>query len=278
MLHGIVEREHILEEVADTMLCAMSIAYDIDYTSEDLENMLLKKSKKWATLQRQESDTKFPVPFEIHLTVSNDIDQIYFQHVCEEYSAVFGGKVKATKLCLYGLNGNVIMNDLMTSEVHIGDNRSVLARIESLVEFLKTNNIEVFRRKVETVPWHPAVPSETNNQEMPSDCYFETHIDLDKAKVEPLIQENYFRRLADETPGLAFSVNAKRVDTHLGMTLRDYKSTKEAHFARVALLKKQFENTNAIIDEITEFAIYDTNILHDEKWMNSVDMSKFQFT
>src|SRR5579863_8414064 len=60
--HRFVLAKDILEEVADVMLSAMSVAYDLNFTHENIEQMLMNKSRKWAGLQNNESKIVFPCP------------------------------------------------------------------------------------------------------------------------------------------------------------------------------------------------------------------------
>ena len=51
--HRFIKKEKILEEVADVMLCAYSIAFDLGFTPEELEEMIQDKSLNWADVQIQ---------------------------------------------------------------------------------------------------------------------------------------------------------------------------------------------------------------------------------
>ena len=67
--HRFSDREQILEEIVDVYLTNISIAHSLGFTDEEMNDMLNKKSKKWAELQLKEEEAKFPLPFEIHITV-----------------------------------------------------------------------------------------------------------------------------------------------------------------------------------------------------------------
>ena len=119
--HRFVNKSQILEEVADSILCLYSIAYNIDATDEDIEQMVTHKMMKWADLQAREGRIKYPIPFEIHVTVNmtgyttdkgfkqDQLDVEAFKDVCKEIG------VKPILLDLHLQEGAVI-KDLMTSQ------------------------------------------------------------------------------------------------------------------------------------------------------------------
>jgi NTP pyrophosphatase (non-canonical NTP hydrolase) len=67
--HRFVDKYKILEEVADTILASISIAYDLGFTHEDIESVIDQKSRYWQSLQDREDAAQFPLPYEIHITV-----------------------------------------------------------------------------------------------------------------------------------------------------------------------------------------------------------------
>ena len=67
--HRFVDREKILEEIADVHLTNLSIAYSLGFSDEEITDMIHQKSLKWSELQAKEEKAQFPLPFEIHITV-----------------------------------------------------------------------------------------------------------------------------------------------------------------------------------------------------------------
>lgn len=67
--HRFVDREKILQEIADVFLTNISIAYSLDFTDDEIDEMIYRKSLKWNELQLKEEKAQFPLPFEIHITV-----------------------------------------------------------------------------------------------------------------------------------------------------------------------------------------------------------------
>lgn len=53
--HRFVDKEKILEEIADVHLTNFSIAYSLGFSDEDINNMILKKSIKWSSLQSKKT-------------------------------------------------------------------------------------------------------------------------------------------------------------------------------------------------------------------------------
>lgn len=131
-LHRFVHKRQILENAIDTILCAYSIAYDLNFTDEEIESMILEKATKWSGIQAKEVKVKFPLPYEIHITVNlkaSIFDLDNFKSICEK---------KEIKPIVIELekDGNKIMDDVMTSSIHFGDNNSALYYSECLAHQL----------------------------------------------------------------------------------------------------------------------------------------------
>ncbi len=69
--HRFVDKNKILEEIADVHLTNISIAYSLGFTDEEINDMVYKKSIKWSEMQAKEDKAQFPLPFEIHITISS---------------------------------------------------------------------------------------------------------------------------------------------------------------------------------------------------------------
>lgn len=263
--HRFVDKTKILEEICDTILASISLAYDLDFSHDDIEEMIDFKSEKWQKLQVAEDKVEFPLPFEIHITVSANEGEIneefieHFKKACEELN------VKPISLDLENNSGEKI-KDVMTSSKFYGDNRTVYEEIERITLVLEHRKFKVVRKKVETVPWHPGAPTKTGDI-MPINCYFEAHIGCvisidDKERLANLakthkahLSKNAFKNIE----------NGKFVNM---VTLRNYKCTSDyfenevIHF-RGELIREGFQLEKII----TEFCIYDTKISHDYLWL-----------
>jgi NTP pyrophosphatase (non-canonical NTP hydrolase) len=139
--HRFVDRNKILEEVADSLLVDLSIMYDVSFTYEELEDMVQKKAMKWAGLQNKERAANFPVPFGIHITVK-DAPVEDFKHACK----LIG--VKPLLLDLQNNSGENVLFDLMTSQVHIGNNTSAYAAMRETSKALTDFGFKVIREKI----------------------------------------------------------------------------------------------------------------------------------
>ena len=64
-LHRFVDKQRILEEIADIYLTSISIAYDLGFTDDEIEEMVTTKTKKWADIQMREAKVKDNIPFEL---------------------------------------------------------------------------------------------------------------------------------------------------------------------------------------------------------------------
>ncbi len=273
--HRFVDRAKILEEVADVILTATSIAFDIDATPEEIEEWVDLKSRKWAGLQARESKVNDkPIPYEIHITISipaperdDDVtdEEILnlFKHVCKSAG------VKPIVLDLQGSDGSVVLKDVMTSSVHFGNNKSAYEEMERISNFMEAFGLKVVRKKIETVPWHPAAPSsESGVREMPKSCYFEAHVavlcrrdqleDVHRTakdlKMHP--SRNVFKTYEDGT--------VKQM-----LTFRAYEGTFENFKAALDERVDYLKNLGFPLDKvITEFSVYDTKISHDSSWIS----------
>lgn len=261
--HRFVDRLAILEEVADVMLTVMSIAYNLDFEDSDLEEMIKTKSLYWAELQTRDREAKFPVPYEIHVTVKTDnIDN--FKQICTE------ANVKPLLLDLQNATGGSVLQEMMTSSIHIGNNSSAYSELQRIVGCLIAKNIPVVRQKIETVPWHPAAPSEKHaSPVMPKDCYFESHLAVivNKSNIDDLrelvsnynchLSKNIFKRIDDEN----FVIMA---------TYRKYDGVFESFKKSLEKIKNEILRGGFEIEKtIVEFSVYDSRVHHDAAWLMS---------
>ena len=262
-LHRFVQRRQILDAAADVMLCALSIAYDLKYTDEEITDMMHEKASKWAGIQAKEGKTIFPLPYEIHVTVDlssfGSLDS--FKAYCINHS------LKPIVIELEK-NSSIVMNDVMTSSVHYGDNNTAMSKPYSIANNMKREDYNVTRVKIETIPWHPAAPSSEDKVfVMPDDSYFESHIRIVTKKVRKFeleaiaknysahISRNYFKKINDD-------------EYIIMMTLRSTTDTREGFKERVEELKSIISEYGFLVDKTEiEFAVHDSNVKHDIEWL-----------
>jgi hypothetical protein len=244
--HRFVDRRRILEEAVDTILCARSIAYQIGFDDAEIEDMVIHKMRKWAELQARERKANYPVPYEFHVTVrTKEIER--FKATC----AAVG--VKPIVLDLQNQDGESVMHDVMTSSTFIGDNPGALHEMERIAVGLTEANFEVTRKKIETVPWHPAAPDVSavgEAPEMPKDCYFETHFGV----ICTPVRRGELQRIA------------KQLDAHLSRNI--FKKLATAFKKRVDDIDATLKEMGFDVDKvIVEFSVYDTKVHHDASWL-----------
>lgn len=282
--HKFTEKHRILEEVVDVILSSISIAYELEYSHEEIEEVMLEKASKWQSIQAKEEKVDGDIPYEIHVTVNLDKIKItnfsdkhpyknsdlessletrilLFKAICKEIG------VKPIVLDLEN-GGESVMKDVMTSSHCFGNNASSYIECIRIEERLKEAGFDVIRKKVETVPWHPAAPT-IKGDKMPGDCYFEAHIGcvISPEEKEILVaialynkahlSKNFFKKLED----------GKFVNM---LTTRSYSGTFEEFEVTVEHLKNKLTENNIKFEKvITEFAIYDTKVSHDFKWLET---------
>jgi NTP pyrophosphatase (non-canonical NTP hydrolase) len=259
--HRFVTSDKILEEVADVMLVAMSIAFDIGYDSEDIFSKMNIKSQVWANLQNREMRYTDRNPYEIHVSVEEASSPDSFRAACASLD------VKPIMLDLQSQNSGII-KDVMTSSVFFGTNKGAHDEMERIAAGLTGSGFSVVRKKIETTPWHPAAPSEANKAAMPPNCYFESHLNV---RLKPSQNNSrLLKEIADmHHAHLSRNIFKKYADgtTSVMITYREYTGTAEKFAIQVKHLHDALEANNFDVDKlITEFSVYDTNVKFDAEW------------
>lgn len=269
--HRFVERRRIMEEAVDTVLCSLSVAYDLGFSDEEVLEMFWAKAQKWGSLQARESGIRYPVPFELHVTVASAASAQSFRQSCDELG------VKPVFLALQDVQGETVLHDVMTSSVFVGNNPGALAELERIDKGLQERGFEVVRRKIETVPWHPAAPALTNGvSTMPPGGYFEAHFNI---LMEPQSAEHdtHLRALLSELVQTHRAHLSRNVYKQLSaqaytimVTLRSYSGTREAFDSRRDNLTKALQTYGFKAEKvITEFSLFDSKGSHDASWLSA---------
>lgn len=277
--HRFTTREQILEESVDLMLCALSVAYDQKFTHEEIEEMMFRKAEKWQGLQAAEQNLKYPIPFEIHVTVAYDNGPKWADNDPVKYFKTVCGRegLKPVLLDLHTKKDTVI-KDMMTSSKHFGTNASAYEEAFRIAKVLHEYLYDVLRIKIETVPWHPASPKHSNKLEMPKDCYFEAHIPV---TINPEYL-NQYKLMWSSTFLDQLHVSSNVFKTHEDGTVTimlTYRTTdsKQEDFTRVVdyMVNTISNLTNygpVKIGKVhKEFSIYDTKVHHDAEWLLKSD-------
>jgi NTP pyrophosphatase (non-canonical NTP hydrolase) len=270
--HRFIDREAILEEVVDVYLTNISIAHSLGFTDEEFNDMLVKKSEKWSKLQASEEKAEFPLPFEIHVTVESPKDIDGFKDACSLI------EVKPIVIDLEINDGSVI-KDVMTSSKHFGDNRTAYEESKRICRELELQGFKVLRNKIESVPWHPAAPVISTGKEIPNGCYFESHLGVvikpeEKERLNEFVKYTLTDSHLIELSGTAkLSQNffKKSKDGSAFVNMLTYRSNMcgspkfklEVEGIKHLLQEEGFEFEKVEV----EYAVYDTNVTHDAKWI-----------
>ena len=281
--HRFTNKEEILEELVDVHLSNISIAHSLGFSDEEFNDMLVKKSEKWSMLQAAEEKAEFPLPYEIHITVDTsdmrdpimfdrkpfDIEQ--FKVACEE----IGVKPIVIDLEMDELK------DVMTSSKFFGDNRTAYEESERIANELFDFGFEVVRKKIETVPWHPGVPVISTGKEIPNDCYFESHIGVvitknEKERLNEFVNSTLTNGSLIELSGTAklsknFFKKADENGNFVNMlTYRSNMCGSPKFKIEVEGIKHLLKEEDFHFEKVeVEYAIYDTNVSHDHRWITS---------
>lgn len=286
--HRFVEQSDVVEEVADSMLALYSIVHSMGISDDDLISMLYRKALKWQSIQLREDMIKdlSKIPFEIHVSIgpkSSELDYTMsplFRRMFEEACKNIG--VKATILELYNKDGST-SQDWMTSSVHVGTNESVdnemrriVNALEDWLEDIHEFDVCVVRKKIETVPWHPAAQVERiekleHGQRLlppPPGCYFEHHweIAMDEETAKIFRENNHIE-------GCVLSRNLRKGPIQSDPTKLVYSLTYRYPFGsrnefetKVKFLGFRLRGLDHI-DSISEYSIFDSNEARDENWI-----------
>lgn len=266
--HRFVRAQEILEECADVILCAMSMAYSLGFDDSELESMLIEKTNKWQSLVGREKRTRFPLAYEMHVTVDNPGELEQFRQVCSALG------VKPIVLALQERAAAQDITQVMTSSNFAGDDGGAREELNRISAGLKAAGYSVSREKIECAPWHPAAPlDEDVGKCMPQGCYFESHLQVE------LICENEFEQVAKEsslkTIALEHSAHYSRnmfkqyAQLHYTrmLTVRSYTGTLQDFKRKVLNLGTQLkQNGFNIQKEVIEFSLYDSNTALDKTW------------
>lgn len=257
--HKFADKQKILEEVADVILVALSVGYNLDFSSEQIENMLYQKSDYWAQIQAKEKKSPFPIPFELHVTVNHgeaDLDK--FKNVCRNL------EVKPIVLELVKEDGTKIIDEVMTSSRFLGDNILVQEELNRISEALQQEGFLITRRKIETAPWHPAAPSNGLGK-MKEGNYFEAHVDVKVKEGE----ETALSNITTKYHALVSHNLRKNHDNFKVyiLTLRAYQGYFEPFKEKVdALYQELLDNGWETERPNVEYSFYDSKVDHDSKW------------
>jgi NTP pyrophosphatase (non-canonical NTP hydrolase) len=289
--HRFIDREAILEELADVYLTNISIAHSLGFTDEEFNDMLIKKSEKWSQLQAGEEQAEFPLPFEIHVTVDatktfnntmfdgdeedlpfiDSFDLGKFKNVCSDIS------VKPIVIDLE-INDGSIIKDVMTSSKHFGDNRTAYEESERICKELRSRGFKVVRNKIESVPWHPAAPVISTGKEIPNGCYFESHIGITIRPDEKRALNYFVNEFLSDSDNVELSGTVK-------LSQNFFKKSNDGKFVNMLTYRSnmcgrptfqlEVDTIKALLDKYcydyekveVEYAVYDTNVTHDAKWI-----------
>ncbi|MEI8224166.1 MAG: hypothetical protein WCG20_03525 [bacterium] len=168
-------------------------------------------------------------------------------------------------LDLEARNGLVVQQDVMTSSKYYGDDAGAFKTMTNIVDVLERVGFEVLRKKIESEPSHHGAP-QSAGEPMPERCYFESHVAF-------LVQENknVLQEIAERNCAHVSRNPFKK--TEQGMiilvTLRDYVNPFSVFITQVERLladAARYGFTPHKKVEV-EFAVYDSNTMHDISWL-----------
>lgn len=200
------------------------------------------------------------LPYEIHVTVKAPVDIEKFKTLC--------GKIKVKPIVLDLIKNNeTAMIDVMTSSKMEGTFTQAVIHSGRIALKLMVNDFKVIREKIETVPWHPTVPTIENGLRLMKNHYFESHIqiitsaerkdelNLIAEQVNAHLSRNYFKKVSDKEFIIMLTYRK-----HTG-TIEEFKL--DIEMIKFMLEAKKFEFQKVEI----EYALHDTKLSHDKVWI-----------
>jgi len=201
--------------------------------------------------------------FEIHVTVRSTPEK--FQEVCNKIG------VKPIVVVLQDLKSDTELDMMTSSTVTDYDSCLTTAAAEAarVAYLLEQNEIPVLRVKIETVPWHPDAPTAFNKKKHTDQTYFESHIQFaissqDEHDVLASLCKTYKLHLSrnkfkEAKDGTYIQMTTFR---SADMPIEDFKNhcDQVVHAAETFGLKLHKQ-------PMVEFAIFDSNVAHDNKWV-----------
>lgn len=263
-MHKFSNKELVAENCIDSILVALSIAYSLGYSDDQLSEIMLKKSLYWSGLRENESNVDpNNIPHELHVTVEKVQELDKFCNACS------AADVKPIILDLHSKSN--VMKDMMTSSVVIGSTEEAYSELKSIKRILEVYGFNAIRGKIEVPPFHPAVPNKTNGLSVPKDCYFETHIEV----IIPNGEQYHSNLLswADYNPDVHVSKNTfKKYEdfSTVMLTYRAYDGTIESFKEEVAAIREKVVADLGVKlngKEIIEYCLFDSNKSHDNRWL-----------
>lgn len=261
--HRYSSKKNILEECVDSILTLYSLALKTGANQEDIEEMMELKLSKWSTILSNEGRLKDidRIPFEYHCTFEhNNLTESELRtitNICDTKLVILEVKNKS----------NETYNEYMTSNTYYGKNSDAIQECENLAEKLSKNGLNVIRKKVETVPWHPLSPQKEKLAD--DNGYFEAHIEI-PITIDSIYELHYLTRICKDYDA-AFSKNIakKSNDYYIQMvTIRQYKSSRTLFENRVnEFIIKLKQSLFKPSVPLLEYCIYDTNPKLDTNWI-----------
>lgn len=179
-----------------------------------------------------------------------------------------------------------VIKDVMTSSKHFGDNRSAYNESERIANILVNSGFNVLRKKIETVPWHPAAPSDLKSGEIENGCYFESHMGV---LIDPE-NKSYLTSFVNDLQKFELMHQLKDIGANVGsikLSRNFFKKSEDGKFVNLITYRSNLDGSvkfKQSVDRIketliglggftmtdkieVEFAIYDTNVSHDALWI-----------
>lgn len=266
-LHRYSTKNNIIEECVDTILTVYSLAIKAGASQDEIEDMMNIKLSKWATILQNEGRLKDinKIPYEYHCTFEFDIEKYsisILREICNKYNS------KLVILEIPDITGK-IYKEYMTTSNYYGKNSDAIQLCKDLANNLRNDGLNVIREKVETVPWHPLAPQ---NTDIIHDGYFEVHIELPIDNDINTYSLYELKKICTEFKAVfSQNVSKKYNDYYVQMvTIRKYNSCRKSIENIITNFTNNLKCININVSTpLIEFCIFDTNADLDDKWMKT---------
>lgn len=210
--------------------------------------------------------------YELHITIKADekFNLEQFKCDCEELC------LKPIIIELQNKEGVKVGEDIMTSSRYVCSHSLIYAKSLEKAALLEAKGYNVFRIKIETDENNRLAYHKDNVFKKPLDpnFYYECHIEIETdneglSKLEKIakkynchLSKNAFKKLN----------NGKFINM---MTYRNYEKHYEDYKDELETIVNEIKIQGFKVGELDiEYAIFDTNLSHDDDWLSSADTKK----
>lgn len=236
---------------------------------EKLKEINFERYKETINKFKKQADVGRKDNYELHITikVSNEFNIEQFKKNCQELN------LKPIIIELQNQKGIKVGEDIMTSSRYFCTLLRIYSKALELSALLEAKGYNVFRIKIETdenniLAYHK---DSVFNKPLDPNFYYECHIEIETNTEGLSILENIAKDHNCHLSKNAF----KKLDNNKFinmMTYRDYENHYEDYKDKLETIVNKIKSKGFKVGKMDiEYAIFDTNLIHDDNWLTSTN-------